>query len=80
LRQLPLSLIIQVMLKTAGLHVRNRQIPYPAFLPDATFGVVRSVDADDLLRCGTEAVVMNTFHLMQKPGSSTSSRSVGYTA
>ena len=29
------------------------------------------MDADDLLRCGTEAVVMNTFHLMQKPGSST---------
>jgi queuine tRNA-ribosyltransferase len=59
------------MLNTAGLLVRDRQIPYPAFLPDATFGVVRSVDADDLLRCGTEAVVMNTFHLMQKPGSST---------
>ncbi len=43
----------------------------PAFLPDATTAVVRSVDARDLEQCGVEAVVMNTFHLMQRPGSST---------
>jgi queuine tRNA-ribosyltransferase len=43
---------------------------YPVFLPDATQAVVRSVDAVDLLTCGTPAVVMNTFHLMQRPGSS----------
>lgn len=45
--------------------------PSPIFLPDATFGVVRSVDAQDLIGIGIEALVMNTFHLMQKPGSST---------
>lgn len=43
----------------------------PVFLPDATHGVVRSVDSQDLERCGIQAVVMNTFHLMQRPGSST---------
>jgi queuine tRNA-ribosyltransferase len=43
----------------------------PAFLPDATFGVVRAVDAADLERAGVRALVMNVFHLMQKPGSST---------
>lgn len=43
----------------------------PVFLPDATFGVVRSVDAADLEQCGVQALVMNTFHLMQSPGSST---------
>jgi queuine tRNA-ribosyltransferase len=43
----------------------------PAYLPDATRGVVRSVDAADLRAAGTEALVMNVFHLMQKPGSST---------
>ena len=42
---------------------------YPVFLPDATFGVVRTVDAADLEMVGIEGVVMNTFHLMQKPGS-----------
>lgn len=43
----------------------------PAFLPDATIGVVRAVDARDLHEAGIGAVVMNVFHLMQKPGSST---------
>jgi queuine tRNA-ribosyltransferase len=40
-------------------------------MPDATLGVVRSVDATDLLHCAVQAIVMNTFHLMQRPGSST---------
>ena len=49
----------------------KKSLPRPVFLPDATFGVVRSVDAADLRAVGVEAVVMNTFHLMQRPGSST---------
>lgn len=44
-------------------------IATPVFLPDATFGVVRSVDSADLRGVGINAVVMNTFHLMQRPGS-----------
>ncbi|CAN5649246.1 tRNA guanosine(34) transglycosylase Tgt [soil metagenome] len=43
----------------------------PTFLPDATLGVVRAVDSVDLQLCGLQAVVMNTYHLMQHPGSST---------
>lgn len=43
----------------------------PAFLPDATLGAVRAVDSRDLHEAGIRAVVMNVFHLMQKPGSST---------
>jgi queuine tRNA-ribosyltransferase len=43
----------------------------PVFLPDGTQGVVRSVDAADLLACQIQAVQMNVFHLMQRPGSST---------
>ncbi len=53
------------------LHLPHGQIRLPAFLPDATLGVVRNVDSTDLEQCGIEAVVMNTFHLMQRPGSST---------
>ena len=34
-------------------------IPLPTFLPDATLGVVRSVDAVDLETAGIDAVVMN---------------------
>jgi queuine tRNA-ribosyltransferase len=43
----------------------------PVFMPDATLGVVRAVDATELLGCKIQALVMNTFHLMQHPGSST---------
>jgi queuine tRNA-ribosyltransferase len=43
----------------------------PAFLPDGTQGVVRSLDATDLSQSHIQAVMMNTFHLMQRPGSST---------
>jgi queuine tRNA-ribosyltransferase len=55
----------------AYLDLDYGRLELPAYLPDATFGVVRAVDAEDLLDCGVQAVVMNTFHLMQKPGSST---------
>lgn len=54
-----------------ALQLPHGQIQLPAFLPDATVGVVRNVDSADLEQCGIEAVVMNTFHLMQRPGSST---------
>lgn len=43
----------------------------PAFLPDATLGVVRAVDSADVEVAGIDALVMNTFHLMQQPGTST---------
>ena len=43
----------------------------PAFLPDGTRGVVQSIDAQDLANCHLQAVQMNVFHLMQRPGSST---------
>jgi queuine tRNA-ribosyltransferase len=54
-----------------ALHTPHGPLPTPAFLPDATRGVVRAVDSADLEGCGVEALVMNTFHLMQHPGSTT---------
>ena len=53
------------------LTLPHGSLPLPAFLPDATRGVVRSVDSADLERCGVDALVMNIYHLMQNPGSST---------
>jgi queuine tRNA-ribosyltransferase len=55
----------------AFLSLVHGELPLPTFLPDATLGVVRSMDAADLESVGIRAVVMNVFHLMQKPGSST---------
>jgi queuine tRNA-ribosyltransferase len=56
---------------THSLSLQRGELKFPVFLPDATFGIVRSVDAQDLAVCQVQAVVMNTYHLMQKPGSST---------
>ncbi len=58
-------------LHTAMLPLPHGTLHMPVFMPDATLGVVRSLDAVDLLNCETPALVMNTFHLMQRPGSST---------
>jgi queuine tRNA-ribosyltransferase len=43
-------------------------ITTPAFLPDATRGGVRSVDADDLHRVGVRALMTSSFHLIRRPG------------
>jgi len=59
------------MLPPKELHLLHGKLELPLFLPDATFGQVRGLSADDTAACGTQAVMMNTFHLMQKPGSST---------
>ena len=53
------------------LQIRNKNLTLPVFMPDATVGYVRAVDSRDLENVGIQALVMNTFHLMQKPGSST---------
>lgn len=54
-----------------SLRLPHGLIDLPIYMPDATLGVVRAVDATDLQACQIQALVMNTFHLMQKPGSST---------
>ena len=53
------------------LNTPHGPLELPIFLPDATRGVVRAVDSADLEACGIKAVVMNAFHLMQRPGSTT---------
>jgi queuine tRNA-ribosyltransferase len=53
------------------MEIRGKQLLLPAFLPDATLGYVRAVDSRDLEDVNIQGLVMNTFHLMQKPGSST---------
>ena len=52
-----------------GLELPHGKFLYPVYLPDATYGMVRAADADDMEQAGVQGLVMNTFHLMQKPGS-----------
>lgn len=54
-----------------SLDLSHGTLKLPAFLPDGTQGVVRAVDAQDLMHSQVQAVQMNAYHLMQRPGSST---------
>ena len=58
------------MSSTRSLMVRGQSLALPVFMPDATYGYVRSLTADDLREVGLPILMMNAFHLMQKPGSS----------
>ena len=53
------------------LSLIHGDLALPAFLPDATSGVVRALDTADVANTGVRALVMNVFHLMQRPGTST---------
>ena len=54
------------MLKEIKLN--HGKVRLPAFFPDGTYGVVRCVDSDDLLSCHVGGIVMNSYHLLTKPG------------
>lgn len=58
-------------MRRRSLTLSHGELRLPTFLPDATLGVVRGVDSVDLETVGIQALVMNVFHLMQKPGSAT---------
>ena len=50
------------------LPTRHGDLDLPAFLPDATRGIVRTLDALDLEACRVEGLVVNTLHLSSHPG------------
>ena len=53
------------------LNLKSGTLTLPQYLPDATLGQVRTVDSAGTAACGIQALMMNTFHLMQKPGATT---------
>ncbi|HEY4028433.1 MAG TPA: tRNA guanosine(34) transglycosylase Tgt [Candidatus Dormibacteraeota bacterium] len=50
------------------LQTAHSALHMPAFLPDATRGVVRNVDSQDLLAVGVPGLMVNTLHLSRTPG------------
>jgi queuine tRNA-ribosyltransferase len=57
------------MRRTGSARAGGLPLRLPLFLPDGTMGVVRNLDSADLRTVGTEAVVVNTYHLLSTPGS-----------
>ncbi len=56
--------------RPAVLETPHGNLSLPAFLPDATRAVIRTLDSADVAACGIGGVVVNTFHLLTHPGSS----------
>ncbi len=60
--------------KTSGkkrigvLKTKSGEINSPFFMPDATYGFVRSLSKNDLQKIGIEPMVVNTYHLFLQPG------------
>ncbi len=50
------------------LQTPHGPVALPAFFPDATHGSVRATGFDDVLSTYTPGLVMNTYHLFNRPG------------
>ena len=50
------------------LETRHGSVPLPAFFPDATYGAVRAAGFEDVENAGLTGLVMNTYHLYNRPG------------
>jgi queuine tRNA-ribosyltransferase len=50
------------------LHLARGAVETPAFMPVGTYGTVKGVTPEELVDCGAEIILANTFHLMLRPG------------
>ena len=50
------------------LHLARGTVETPAFMPVGTYGTVKGVTPEELVACGAEIILANTFHLMLRPG------------
>lgn len=50
------------------IELAHGAVETPAFMPVGTYGTVKGVTPEELVDCGAEMVLANTFHLMLRPG------------
>jgi queuine tRNA-ribosyltransferase len=54
--------------RSGRIELARGVIETPAFMPVGTYGSVKGMTAEELLACGAQIVLANTFHLMLRPG------------
>jgi len=59
------------------LETAHGPLRLPVYFPDATRGVVRTVDSRDVEACGIQGLVVNAFHLSTRPGAGLIKRAGG---
>lgn len=55
-------------IRRGSIKTAHGRISTPFFMPDATRGFVKLMDNDEVRSTGTQAMVVNTFHLYLQPG------------
>jgi len=56
------------MEKTKYFKSKKGNIPLPVFFPDATRGVIKTIDTSDLEKTKTQGILVNTYHLYRELG------------
>ena len=54
--------------RSGYLELKNGNVETPTFMTIGTYGSVKSLSSEDLLRCGCEILLCNAYHLMLRPG------------
>lgn len=67
------SMRFQVMARDGAarrgrLQLARGSVETPVFMPVGTYATVKAMTPEELLECGAELIVANTFHLMLRPG------------
>jgi queuine tRNA-ribosyltransferase len=54
--------------RAGAIETQHGSVPTPAFMPVGTQATVKGLDADELARTGAKMLIMNTYHLLLRPG------------
>ena len=68
-----MSFSFEVVKKDSGARLGVIKTPHgdiqtPAYTPVATSATVKALDTEDIVRCGSQVVLANTYHLLLRPG------------
>lgn len=58
----------QTKARLGQINTQHGTIKTPAYLPDATYGAVKGLDAHDLENIGLQSILGNSYHLWIRPG------------
>jgi len=50
------------------LQTPHGKVETPVFMPVGTLGTIKSLSPEELIGCGTQIVLGNTYHLYLRPG------------
>ena len=54
--------------RSGVLKTAHGEVNTPVFMPVGTYGAVKGINPKDLSNLGSEIILSNTYHLMERPG------------